>query len=181
MGMGEDDVAILLVGGLIGVVSGVVASIIFTITVRILRPRVVISDLIADEDGVHRIKVVNRSRRDLVDVSVHVYIERSVSMPGDISNQVRTRIGTRFNLDMLPGRNRRTINERRARYARLIRLDPTFRAIWSSKGEHFPVLFVVTGRDAISGVTRSFEKRYGEPSLSVRAGVFKPGDSLDLL
>jgi hypothetical protein len=176
-----NDNGLLIAGALLGIVSSVIASLIFTVGVRLLRPEIEISDQIADEHGRHRVKIVNARRRDAVDVNVHIFIEQPRQVQGETSHQILSRVGNRFNMDALPGQSRPNKKDPRARYARWIRLDEEFRTIWEEKGHDYPVLIVVFAKDAVSGVGRLFEKRYGPPHISVAKGVFKTGISMRVL
>lgn len=164
----------------LGVASSMAASVIFLSGLTLVRPHMKISDYISNENGVFRIKVVNWSRWDAVDVRVHVMIEQQRELPEGKTHNILTRVTPRFEYDIISGRNRASRADRRAKYARWVRLGPAFEATWQQKGEHFPVVVTVFARHALSGVGRQFEKRYGAQHLSVRKGVFRGGDSLDI-
>lgn len=171
------DVVLVGIGGLVGFLASVAASIVFSVGMRVLRPKIDISTHIARDGETHKIKLVNRRSRDAINVAVHVFIERQIIMPGAGTNLFLTPVETKFRLDIVPGRTRKTRKEGSARFARIVRLDDEFRAIWAREGEGFPVLVRVFARDEISGVGRTFEVHYGDPRINIIEGYFEQGDS----
>ena len=139
-----------------GVVAGLVASLIWFAAFRIVRPRVKIAPRAAWEpsSGVVRIKILNRARRDLVDIQFQLDVVRPLVDPKGISYALmRVRLLTEPPV-ILVGRS--ASGEDNA-YRLGAQLDPL--DVFSEDRSQF-VRLRVFGRDSVSGVGRVAEARY---------------------
>ena len=166
-----------------GVLSGMVASLLFLFALRQFRPKISISPFIArDVNSLgkvrYRFKVVNRSFRPAVDVAVYLYRDRPRKVSGGTSAiHVLKRIPiSDIHINLIPGRR---IGDREARHARRYNCDADLLEYWPDD-EFESVVLKIVCRDGFTGVCRVVEQRF-ELHSTIRDGVFAFGDSLDVV
>lgn len=162
----------------LGVVSGFIASAVWLVTLRGLRPWIEISPVIVEDStapGCFRIKIVNRSRRAVVDMAFELVIMRPERTKGGTVNMRRiVRVAGPPPL-ILAGRKRgRDENTYR------IRVDANLRGILEQDDRRF-VRLRVFGRDVVSGLGRVAERQYHEPTAEIIAGKYVKGPTFDVI
>lgn len=180
---GEPGVETWLNALVTGVLSGMVASLLFLLALRQFRPKVSISPFIAREvDSLgeirYRFKVVNRSFRPAVDVGVYLYRDRPRKVFGGVSAiHCLKRIPlSDIHINLIPGRR---IRDKDARHARRYLCDADLLAYWPSD-EFESVVLKVVCRDGFTGVCRIVEQRF-ELHSTIRDGHFAFGDNLEVI
>lgn len=167
----------------IGIGSSAVASLIFFLALAKVRPRLKIAPHISrlprDEPvGVlgYRFKVVNLSRRAIVEVKYQAFVDRPMKIPESDGNLRRlTPVPLIQTADVIPGRDK----SKDARYARRVRVDGDLLAYWP-EDEVSLLLLRVTGRDVFSGAFGTFEHQF-RLHREIRDGTFASGLGLDIL
>lgn len=169
----------LALGGLIGVVSSVVASTIWLVTIRAVRPRVDISSVIAEEgegeDRKWRIKIINRARRAALDIEFELVAVRPASAMNGAVNFTRScRVGRAPII--LPGVSQRRRDDDNC-YRLRIHDNP--REMLAGDDGRFLRLRLFA-RDEVSGIGRVFESRYTYEATQVVRGRFARGQVFDV-
>lgn len=166
-----------------GVLSGMVASLLFLFVLRQFRPKISISPFIARDvnslgEVRYRFKVVNRSFRPAVDVGVYLYRDRPRKVSGGASpiHVLKPIPISDIHINLIPGRRG---GDRDARHARRYKCDADLLEYWPND-EFESVVLKIVCRDGFTGVCRVVEQRF-ELHSSIRDGVFAFGDSLDVV
>jgi hypothetical protein len=154
----------------IGVVGSLVASFLFVVSMRNVRPRVRIGPTVqlnATRDKA-RLDVENRSRATLRDVEVALFVGYP-EHPGPPGRKVRW--GSPRRKVRLGGYQRRKGHGRATVHFTLAEeLQPV---LWELEDRLF-LEFRLTAEHPTSGVTREFERMYGVADLEVVDAVFEP-------
>jgi hypothetical protein len=154
----------------IGVVGSLVASFLFVVSMRNVRPRVRIGPTVqlnATRDKA-RLDVENRSRATLRDVEVALFVGYP-EHPGPPGRKVRW--GSPRRKVRLEGYQRRKGHGRATVHFTLAEeLQPV---LWELEDRLF-LEFRLTAEHPTSGVTREFERMYGVADLEVVDAVFEP-------
>ena len=166
-----------------GVLSGMVASLLFLLALRQLRPKIKISPFIARDvnslgEVRYRFKVVNRSLRPAVDVGVYLYRDRPKKVSGGTSaiHSLKRIPISDIHINLIPGRR---VGDKDARHARRYKCDADLLEYWPNDEVESVVLKIVC-RDGFTGVCRVVEQRF-ELHSTIRDGVYAFGDSLDVV
>ncbi len=180
--MGETDTALSL-SIVIGIFSGVVASSVFLIVLRVLlRPKIAVSDRISaypsdngDDRDTYRVKIVNRRYRAVTDVSLAVFAVRMVPVHG---GHVRSkkRIGVIYTSHSLPGRRWHDRHHANCLRVRLVADDFEQQICRASADSQIAI--EVYGRDSWSGVGRLKRTMYPLGIDSVVHGSFVDGQKI---
>lgn len=170
---------------LVGIGGGFAASVLLFLVLFTLRPRLRISTRITKllSDGPapeyrYRVKIVNRSFRSCVDVSVHVFLVTQRTVPGK-------KIGKTAILSTLESMGEsRAIGfypgyrpwDKDAHYAQRLRLNAHCIGRWEADDNQY-LLIRVVARDGVSGFPRVFSKEYRLATQLVEGKTFVGGRS----
>ncbi|MFJ4099838.1 hypothetical protein [Amycolatopsis japonica] len=162
----------------VGVLSSVVASAVWLVALRGLRPAIEISPLIAQDperSNSYHVKIINRSRRALVDVSFDIAIIRIARTRGGTVDMRKTvRVAGPPPL-IIPARKKDgTDNIYR------LRVDADLRGTLEIDDRH-SVRIRIFARDAWSGVGRVAERRYHDPGTEIAVGKYAKGSTFDVV
>lgn len=168
---------------LAGIVSGLIASLVFLTATRFLRPKILISKQFAvypsdNNDGKEtvRLKVVNLRRRAASDVVVAVYAEHKRIVHGG-PVKVRKSIGYNFTTHTI---TKRKFRDKEYDNARRIRID--YRDLVEALANPEKYLIVeVYARDAISGVGEIFTQEYALAVDKFVFGSFELGNGTNII
>lgn len=176
----------------LGVLGGLIASLVFLLTLSLVRPRLQISPEIAmvpaegpGEENEYRFKAVNRSRRACVDVDILAYVVTTRPIPA----KKQGKFGTHRFLDpidlrrhqgaMIPGYRR---SDEAQKFAHLIRFEESAAKVLhkAHKAESSAFILVrIVARDSWTGFPRMFEREF-RLSSQIRTGVFSSGSSFEI-
>ena len=168
----------------VGVIASLVASATFFGLLLGMRPKVAVSGKISrlERDGTpgefsYRFKLVNQTRRPMVDVQIRVYRDKSRKAPNStIPIRVLKNLEVKSGQGgVIPGKRN---GDQEARHARRIRLVGDLASLWPNDQEA-SILLRVTCRDGITGAFRQVEQRFLMHDCIVD-GSFGFGDSLDV-
>lgn len=165
-----------------GVVSGFIASVVFLIVTRWIRPKIVISKHISaypSDSGpeVLRIKIVNMRYRAVADVTVQVFVERKRAVHnGEV--KVRTPIGKKFTSHI---QQQRKFRDKVFDNARRIRLDYDGLLLALAEKPDGYLVVEVFARDAISGVGAAFTREYALSTDMCVFGSFEVGNGSKII
>ncbi len=162
----------------IGVLSSVVASAVWLAVLRGLRPNIEISPVIAQDTSrpsSFHIKIINRSRRAVVDVSFDVAIIRLARTRGGTVDMRRTvRVAGPPPL-IIPARKRGSTDNMYR-----LRVDADLRTALENDDRH-SVRVRVFGRDSWSGVGSVAEQKYHDPGTEIAVGKYAKGPTFDVV
>ncbi len=164
----------MLVAIIVGVLSSLLASLIFLFFLRLMRPKIVISDKIAKTGDRFVIKVVNKSRRDAVDIKVEFLLMTPVSVPNGIILRRRPILLKRDYLMVLPRYDKR---DKDASYAFRFTTQENLLEIWNK--EHQYLLFRLMAKDELSGFGKVFNQKF-YTKKDIMEGSFEFGESLEI-
>lgn len=165
---------------LYGVAASLVASATFFAFLLGLRPRFDISPSIAREDKgagriAYRFKVVNRTRRAMVDVTVQLYRDTPVKVPGG-KHPVRTLKAIELvhsNPVVIPGKR---MSDSEFRNARRFVAGQDILQVWPNE-QQASLLLRITCKDGLTGTFRQQEHTFRLHS-EIEDGTFAFGKSL---
>jgi hypothetical protein len=162
----------------IGVLSSVVASAIWLAALRGLRPNLEISPVIVQDPAApssFRIKIINKSRRAVVDVSFELAVMRPErARGGTVTMRKTVRLAGPPPL-IIPGR-RRGGDEGMYR----IRVNADLRSILERDDRH-SIRLRVFGRDEWSGVGAVAQREYHDPTAEIVTGRYAKGPTFDVV
>lgn len=170
----------IIVPILIGVFSSFVATVVFLVCLRSLRPKIVVSDKIArakDPDtgkDVWIVKVVNIGRRPFADVKVRLVM---VHTHAGYGGPVLTIEDLKLRRDTLFQMPRYDKHDADAKYAVQFRIDEDIDSKWVDD-MHYHLRFIVSGVDGVSGFRGVFPKDYRLKEASLKVGEFEFGKSI---
>ncbi|MDQ1247755.1 MAG: hypothetical protein QG597_2126 [Actinomycetota bacterium] len=163
-----------------GALSSTIASLIWLLMLRRVRPRIEISPFIAEESindsPQWRLKLINRSRRAAVDISIEIVLIRAQSAANGSVNMTRAIPVGRLPL-MLPGKRWRSGSDDNC-YRIRIHANPG-NLLTPDDGRYLRVR--IMARDEVSGVGRLFEQRYAYLATSIVKGRFSKGQHFQVL
>lgn len=172
----------------VGIGAGFVASLLLFVVLLALRPRLAISTriskLLSDDPYPvygYRIKVVNKSRRSAVDVSVRVFLVQPREIPTERPGEAGIVInmhpaGARREGGYYPGYRKR---DKLQHYAQRIRLHPDTIRAWEADESRY-LLVRVVARDGVSGFPKAFSQEY-RFATEVIEGTFADGRALHII
>lgn len=155
---------------LIGVIGSLLASLAWLLTLRRLHPKLELSDFIAFDpaNSSWHIKIINRSRRAVVDIQFEaVRIRLESARGGSVKMRSPLRIGEPPMV--IPGFRKRT-SEHDNCYRIRIFDDPA-----TDMGDDRHLRLRVFARDEVSGIGRVFERSYHYPPSDIKDGTFARG------
>lgn len=168
----------------IGVSSSLIASLVWLVSLRQVKPKIIISPVIAREtldDGLvqYTIKIINRSRRAAVSVHVELVIAEAERTRG---GPVMTR--TYLNLsepDPLVIRSRRRKVDPNSWYPSAYRVRTTDNLQSLANSENKYVRVRIHANHEISGAGKVFERYYYHPESEIVPGRFSRGNTFEVV
>jgi hypothetical protein len=164
-----------------GVISGLIAALIFFIATRRMRPKISISPYVSvypDQAGneILRLKIVNMKRRAVSNICVEMFVEhKEPALNGEV--KVRDPLGDKFVSTMLPPRKRRdTVFDNALR----IRIDRKDLLGMLAKYPDGYLTVHVYAQDAISGVGGIFSTNYAPGIDLFTYGAFEFGNGTSI-
>ena len=164
----------MLITIIVGVLSGLLASLIFYISLRAIKPNIIISNKIAKTGDKFVIKVVNKSKRDAIDIKAEFLLMSPVSVPnGIIWRRKRIFLKTDY-LMILPQYDKK---DKDANYAFRFTTQENLFEIWEK--EHQYLVFKLIAKDEVSGFGKVFVQKY-YTKKDIIEGSFEFGESLKI-
>jgi len=165
----------------IGVLSSVIASLIFLSFLTRIRPKLEISDQIAKgkslttEDIIYKIKVINKTRRPIINVKAQLHLVTPIVVPGGIllkSKEIPLKRSEVMYIEKFGP------NDEQAKYAFRFTTYEKIEDIWKDDRQSF-LRFRIIATDSISGFTKAFSKDYHTKNL-IKEGEFEFGNSIGI-
>ena len=163
----------------IGLTSSLSASFVLLIYLRSLRPKILISPLIAkdefEQESRYVFKIVNVGNRDLINIKIDVELAQLVNVDGGQiykSKDIPLVKNYMFQLAKFDK------NDSQADYAARFVTKQDLDALWQS--EHDYVVVKVIATDSFSGFSASFSHDFRIKRTSIKDGSHKWGLELDV-
>lgn len=164
----------------IGVIGSLTASVIFLLLARSFRPRIEISRKIAewgsDDNRSHVIKILNHSKRSVVDLRFELLLITLKSVPDGVLRSTRPISLSKPEAFILHGFSKA---DKDARFARRIVVNEDLNDVWTNDEQQF-LVFRVYGHDEVSGLAKLFEVEYRTIRNSMVSGQFHSGNTLEI-
>lgn len=159
-----------------GAVASLVASGMFLAFLRAIRPRIVICDHITRSGGVYSLKIINRSRFELIDIDLRLDLVHSEPAPPDAGplmtlKNVPLKTERLFVLSKYSGR------DTEGRYAVRFAISGDLDTLWAADPEGF-LLFRVAATHSLSGFRKVVSKRFTHDAI--KDGNFHFGTSCEI-
>lgn len=170
----------------IGVISGVIAALIFFLIMRVLKPRIIISNKIVKEcvkkdDGteefVYRFKFINKTRSNIENVSIDLFLmEEYFNGTGkNYSSKGLTLAKPEFKF--LAGTNEK--NGENHNNCVQMRITEDLEKVWNGEKEWLHVQ--IDSTHAKSGRRKVYVKRYTDSKNTICEGKFDSGENFDII
>lgn len=180
-----------IIVGFSGILSGIVSSAVFLAILARLRPKILISDLIAKENGpegniIYRVKVVNKTPRRIINVKLELALMTPKlihpSTQGAGTNHRKTGVNkTLKSINLarseVPMIEKYNPDDRDGDYACKFRSYEKIEELWDSAKEDSYLVFTVFATDSLSNFTTVERKEYYRLTQDIRTGKFEFGDS----
>jgi hypothetical protein len=166
----------------IGIVSSIISSLIWLYFFSMLRPKIEISAKIAKDinsaDGkpVYIFKVINRSRRSIMNVRARLSLLKPFIVPEgqvNLATQIPLKTDDVFSLKHFDSA------DKNADYAFRFVTHEDLDSIWSNDEAQFIILRIYA-MDSLSGLGKLFERKYMLRRDSIRKGTFVAGNSFEI-
>jgi len=161
---------------IVGVLSGFIASGIFLLFLRSLRPNIHISPEIAVNNNKYTIKIINKSQRNAVDIRVELLLVQSKNVPGGSIISTNTIQLNKDKAFILAGYDS---NDTDAKYARRFNTDEDLHGMWNNKDIQY-LIFRIYCHDEVSGFGKVFSSEYRTKRNSLISGQFHFGNDLSI-
>jgi hypothetical protein len=163
---------------IIGVLSSLIASIVFLLFLTRLRPRILISDQIAKSTSdsgkkIYRIKVVNETKVPIINVKAQLHLMNPNMAPGGIifiSKEISFQRSEMLEIAAFDSK------DKAAEYAYRFRSYEDIDNLWSDDA-HSYLRFRIYATHSISGFSRVFRKDYHTKRNTIIEGDFAFGTS----
>jgi hypothetical protein len=162
----------------LGVLSSVIASAVWLVLLRGLRPKLELSPVIVEDPATSpcfRIKLINRSRRAVVDLGFELVVMRPERTKGGTIN-MRKIVPVAGPPPLILLARKRGRDEGTYR----LRIDADLRGILEEDELRF-VRIRVFGRDAVSGIGGVAEQQYHDPGAEIIRGKYVKGPTFDVV
>ena len=163
---------------LLGVASSVVASTIFLIFLRNMRPNLVIAREIAfmenGNESKYIFKVINKGRRNIVDIRGELLLVKTNNVHGGAI--LDTKALKEYEAFIISKYDK---HDDDAKYARRFKFSNDLNAIWEDDKVQF-LIFRIYCHDETSGFGKVFTQEYRVKRSSIIQGEFNFGDSLKI-
>jgi len=164
----------------IGILSGLIASTTFLLILRKLRPMINISPQISCslEDGKkeYAIKIINKNKRNIVDLRVELLLVQSSNVPGGFilnTNSIALKTDHAFIVSKFDSA------DKDAEYARRFVCYENLDTLWQNEDIDY-VIFRVYCHDEVSGFGKVFTQEYRTKRTCLIDGQFHFGDDLEI-
>lgn len=166
---------------IIGVLSSFVASLIFLLFLTRVRPNIVISDQIAKSRStktgelVYIIKIINKTKRPIIDIKVQLHLINLVVMPGGVirnTNKIALKSSEIMEISKFD------LNDKMGNYAYRFIVNENIEKIGENSNSF--LRFKISAKDSLSGFIRVFTKNYHTKINSIQEGKFEAGNSLEI-
>lgn len=163
---------------LLGITSSIVASTIFLIFLKNMRPNLVIAPEIAfmknGNKSKYIFKVINKGRRNIVDIRGELLLVKTSNVHGGaILNTISLDEYEAFIIEKYDK------HDDDAKYARRFRFSSDLNAIWEDDKVQF-LIFRIYCHDETSGFGKVFTQEYRIKRSSIVQGEFNFGNSLKI-
>ena len=162
---------------LLGILSGIIASLLFHLLLKKDTPKIKISDTIAmrsdEEHTEYRIKVVNLRKRYVSHVSVFLFLDNMENGPDGRILREKPLVVYSEDIPFIDPKRRKDLD---CKYAVRFRVDDNLLSKWEDK-KHQYLLLRLYCIDEKSGSGKMFEKEYRSPNCIIE-GSFETGASM---
>jgi len=171
----------MLLSVIIGILSSVIASIIFLTFLTRVRPKIEISNQIAKGkslttgDIIYRIKVINKTRHSIINIKAQLHLVTPIVVPGGILLKTKEIPLKRSEVMCL---EKFDPKDEQAKYAFRFVTYEDIEKSWSDDKRSF-LRFRIVATDSISGFSKVFTKDYHTKSL-IKEGEFEYGASMEI-
>ncbi len=170
-----------MIGIITSVLTGAASSfVVILILSRFARPDVSVSPMISKvrngDSFSYDIKIVNKSKRRLVNVQAELLLVKTKNIPGGTIVTTAKLSLIKENVFVI---DRYDVKDRDEKYAYRFRTDENIDKVWSDDDTQM-IRFRIYGHNEISGFGRVFEQDYRIKRSSIREGEFNFGDSFDI-
>lgn len=164
----------------IGVLSSIVASLMFLLFLSRLRPKIVISPQIAKGEGlkremVYRVKVINKTGRSIINIKAQLFLVKPSVRPGGITptaKEIPIAKGEIMELSKFD------LKDKDDNYAFRFRTYEDIKELWDNRQSF--LRFKIYGIDSLSGFGKVFTQDYHTKRNSIKEGDFESGNSLEI-
>lgn len=176
------DIATLVVGLATGLLSGIVASVLFTMLSRCFKPKIVIADKITKTDEghgpVYRVKFVNLSKHYAKNVHITAqFIDRkNAHKEKGVIVQTRPLKFVRTDFQFVAPYDTK---DNEARYAVRLRFQDNIEELWKDP-DHTALEFSIYCENEMNGVGKVFKKIYPTPK-SIAKGTYETEKSTKII
>ena len=165
----------------IGIAASFIASIVFAYYLRNMKPKIEISENIAfgtmtNNTPIYRVKVVNKSKRDAIELRANLLWVRPDSIRGGYMNEFHDVILERNEIFILKGITNHAMNF--TEYDFSFKTKENLHDKLSSYRNSY-IIFQINVKDSHSGFSKVFTKRYDD-SKTIKNGVFEIGESFKI-
>ena len=164
----------LLLSTFIGLVSGVVSSLIFLWALSLMRPDITISgELCKSSDAAgpfYAFKIINNSRFHALDLKAELILNTPFNSPGGSNHSCEWIHLTKDGLLQFP---RYRKNDTKADYALILGTRIDLDALWNSTAQYLEVK--IYAKHSFSGIYKSFNQKYYTKQSSIQSGMYNFG------
>lgn len=158
-----------------GIISGVVASILFYIYMRQLRPDIKLCTHIAqfehNNQTYYAFKLYNNSRWfSVLELRIEVIIRTPFNSDGGTNYRIERVQLKNYKYMILPKYKK---IDKSGDYALVVTTRDDLASLWN--GDHQNIMFRVHGRHSFSGASKSFHQVFWQKSTSIKKGMFTFG------
>ncbi len=170
-----------LVAVIIGILSSLVASLMFLLFLTRVRPKIIISDRIAKGksstgETVYRIKIINKTHRSIINVKAQLHLMIPTVTPGGIimkSKEIPLKRSEIMEISKFD------LKDEMAGYAFRFLTYENIEDLWKDDTHSF-LRFRIFATDSLSGFCKGFCKYYHTKRNSIKGGDFEFGNSLEI-
>jgi hypothetical protein len=166
---------------IIGVLSSIVASLIFLLFLSSVKPKIIISEQIAKSKSskgelVYKIKVINKTRRPIMDIRASLHIVTLTVIPGGSLRETKEILLKRSEIMGLEKFDKK---DKEGNYAFNFLTYEDIENIWDDT--HSYLRFRIYAIDSLSRFGKVFIKDYYTKRNVIKGGEFEAGESLKVL
>jgi len=166
---------------IIGVLSSLTASFVFLLCLSRLRPKILISSQIAkgktsQGETVYRIKVINKSKRTIINVKANLHLMTPKVVPGGLivnAKMIQLKREDPMQIAMF------NLKDKEASYAFRFQTYEDIETIWENDASSY-LRFRIFAMDSLSSLGKVFRQDYHTKRNSIIDGEFEFGNSLEI-
>jgi hypothetical protein len=156
--------------------GGLVTSLFIVLFLRLLRPRVEISNYIANTDGILVFKFINKGWFSISDVRLEASLVKPVGAPKGTNLRCKI-LKLDFNaIDSIPSRYSKRGKEH-SRFATQVKIIEDINDLWDDSAH---LEFVVISRHGFSNNKRITIEKYNHKKSVIKEGAFETGNSVKI-